>query len=141
MSIQPLTGKRATVMRQLLPGDIIWRNIRLATMDPQRQTPYGLVDNHALIVREGGIVDIVPQAQLPVSGDNIHDMQGRLVTPGLIDCHTHLIFAGNRADEWEQRLNGVSYQHISAQGAASMPRCPQPAPVRRKRSTCWRVNG
>ncbi|AGR57940.1 MAG TPA: imidazolonepropionase [Salmonella bongori] len=103
-------------MRQLLPGDIIWRNIRLATMDPQRQTPYGLVDNHALIVREGGIVDIVPQAQLPVSGDNIHDMQGRLVTPGLIDCHTHLIFAGNRADEWEQRLNGVSYQHISAQG-------------------------
>ncbi|VDZ80034.1 imidazolonepropionase [Salmonella bongori] len=36
-------------MRQLLPGDIIWRNIRLATMDPQRQTPYGLVDNHALI--------------------------------------------------------------------------------------------
>lgn len=103
-------------MRQLLPGDIIWRNIRLATMDPQRQTPYGLVDNHALIVREGGIVDIIPQAQLPVSGDNIHDMQGRLVTPGLIDCHTHLIFAGNRADEWEQRLNGVSYQHISAQG-------------------------
>lgn len=85
-------------------------------MDPQRQGPYGLVDNQALIVREGHICDIVPQTQLPVSGDNIHNMQGRLVTPGLIDCHTHLVFAGNRAGEWEQRLNGASYQHISAQG-------------------------
>lgn len=85
-------------------------------MDPQRQAPYGLVDNQALIVREGYICDIVPETQLPVSGDNIHDMQGRLVTPGLIDCHTHLVFAGNRAAEWEQRLNGASYQHISAQG-------------------------
>lgn len=85
-------------------------------MDPQRQAPYGLVDNQALIVREGHICDIVPETQLPVSGDNIHDMQGRLVTPGLIDCHTHLVFAGNRAAEWEQRLNGASYQHISAQG-------------------------
>ncbi|HAB3223251.1 TPA_asm: imidazolonepropionase [Salmonella enterica subsp. enterica serovar Enteritidis] len=103
-------------MRQLLPGDTVWRNIRLATMDPQRQAPYGLVDNQALIVREGHICDIVPETQLPVSGDNIHDMQGRLVTPGLIDCHTHLVFAGNRAAEWEQRLNGASYQHISAQG-------------------------
>ncbi len=85
-------------------------------MDPQQQALYGLVDNQALIVREGHICDIVPETQLPVSGDNIHDMQGRLVTPGLIDCHTHLVFAGNRAAEWEQRLNGASYQHISAQG-------------------------
>ncbi|EBE2300511.1 imidazolonepropionase, partial [Salmonella enterica] len=57
-------------MRQLLPGDTVWRNIRLATMDPQRQAPYGLVDNQALIVREGHICDIVPETQLPVSGDN-----------------------------------------------------------------------
>lgn len=40
----------------------------------------------------------------------------KLITPGLIDCHTHLVFGGNRAGEWEQRLNGVSYQQISAQG-------------------------
>ncbi|EIV2234635.1 imidazolonepropionase, partial [Salmonella enterica] len=44
MSIQPMTGKRATGMRQLLPGDTVWRNIRLATMDPQQQALYGLVD-------------------------------------------------------------------------------------------------
>lgn len=44
------------------------------------------------------------------------DLDGRLVTPGLIDCHTHLVFGGDRAAEWEQRLNGVSYQTISAQG-------------------------
>lgn len=49
-------------------------------MDPQQQALYGLVDNQALIVREGHICDIVPETQLPVSGDNIHDMQGRLVT-------------------------------------------------------------
>lgn len=84
-------------------------------MDPQRQAPYGLVDNRALIVREGHICDIVPETQLPVSGDNIHDMQGRLVTPGLIDCHTHLVFAGNRAAGGSSG-NGASYQHIGAQG-------------------------
>ncbi|VDZ80033.1 imidazolonepropionase [Salmonella bongori] len=65
-----------------------------------------------------------------------------LVTPGLIDCHTHLIFAGNRADEWEQRLNGVSYQHISAQGGGIQCHgVRNPRLSGRKRSTCWRVNG
>lgn len=85
-------------------------------MDPERDTPYGLVDGHALIVRQGKIRDIVPESSLYLTHDNTLDMQGRLITPGLIDCHTHLVFGGNRAGEWEQRLNGVSYQQISAQG-------------------------
>ncbi|WP_045441145.1 imidazolonepropionase [Citrobacter sp. S-77] len=103
-------------MQQFFPDDAIWRNVRLATMDPERDTPYGLVDDHALIVRQGKIRDIVPESSLYLTHDNTFDMQGRLITPGLIDCHTHLVFGGNRAGEWEQRLNGVSYQQISAQG-------------------------
>ncbi|MES3498975.1 imidazolonepropionase [Citrobacter portucalensis] len=103
-------------MQQFFPDDVIWRNVRLATMDPERGTPYGLVDGHALIVRQGKIRDIVPESSLYLTHDNTFDMQGRLITPGLIDCHTHLVFGGNRAGEWEQRLNGVSYQQISAQG-------------------------
>lgn len=103
-------------MQQFFPDDAIWRNVRLATMDPERDTPYGLVDGHALIVRQGKIRDIVPESSLYLTHDNTLDMQGRLITPGLIDCHTHLVFSGNRAGEWEQRLNGVSYQQISAQG-------------------------
>ncbi|WP_219352389.1 imidazolonepropionase [Citrobacter sp. Colony219] len=103
-------------MQQFFPDDAIWRNVRLATMDPECGTPYGLVDGHALIVRQGKIRDIVPESSLYLTHDNTFDMQGRLITPGLIDCHTHLVFGGNRAGEWEQRLNGVSYQQISAQG-------------------------
>ena len=103
-------------MQQFFPDDVIWHNVRLATMDPERGTPYGLVDGHALIVRQGKIRDIVPESSLYLTHDNTFDMQGRLITPGLIDCHTHLVFGGNRAGEWEQRLNGVSYQQISAQG-------------------------
>ena len=103
-------------MQQFFPDDVIWRNVRLATMDPERGTPYGLVDGHALIVRQGKIRDIVPESSLYLTHDNTFDMQGRRITPGLIDCHTHLVFGGNRAGEWEQRLNGVSYQQISAQG-------------------------
>lgn len=103
-------------MQQFFPDDVIWRNVRLATMDPERGTLYGLLDGHALIVRQGKIRDIVPESSLYLTHDNTLDMQGRLITPGLIDCHTHLVFGGNRAGEWEQRLNGVSYQQISAQG-------------------------
>ena len=103
-------------MQQFFPDDAIWRNVRLATMDPECGTPYGLVDGHALIVRQGKIRDIVPESSLYLTHDNTFNMQGRLITPGLIDCHTHLVFGGNRAGEWEQRLNGVSYQQISAQG-------------------------
>lgn len=98
----------------LAATDIIWRNARLATFDPERATPYGLLDQHDLVIRDGHILAILPCGE--ATGGIVHDACGRLITPGLIDCHTHLVFGGNRAAEWEQRLNGVSYQEISAQG-------------------------
>jgi len=96
--------------------DIIWHNARLATFDPNHTQPYGLLEHHALVVRDGRIVEILPEAALGSRKGKRIDLQGRLVTPGLIDCHTHLVFGGSRATEWEQRLNGVSYQTISANG-------------------------
>ena len=114
MSIQPMTSE--SPMLQLHPDDVIWRNLRLATLDPSHGTPYGLLENRALIVRGETILAIVPEPDLPADLPRAIDLEGRLVTPGLIDCHTHLVFGGDRAAEWEQRLNGVSYQTISAQG-------------------------
>lgn len=107
---------QVTIMSIQISPDVIWRNARLATLDPSQEQPYGLVDNCALVVRNGRIVAIVPETELPSTLNDQRDLGGRLVTPGLIDCHTHLVFAGNRAREWEQRLNGVSYQSISASG-------------------------
>jgi imidazolonepropionase len=104
------------LMSEPADSNVIWHNARLATFDPKQPQPYGLVEHHALIVREGRIVGIIPESSLgSIKGKRI-DLQGRLVTPGLIDCHTHLVFGGSRATEWEQRLNGVSYQTISANG-------------------------
>ncbi|MEH0886044.1 imidazolonepropionase [Enterobacter sp. UNJFSC 003] len=103
-------------MQQLHPDDVLWRNARLATMVTDAPEPYGLTERSAIVVRGQAILAVVPESALPSGHRNSVDLGGRLVTPGLIDCHTHLVFGGNRAAEWEQRLKGVSYQAISAQG-------------------------
>ncbi len=89
---------------------------RIATMSTGSAAPYGLVENHDLIVRDKQIIAIVPTKDTEINDCQIIDVKGRLITPGLIDCHTHLVFGGDRAAEWEQRMNGVSYETISAQG-------------------------
>ncbi|MBM7356626.1 UNVERIFIED_ORG: imidazolonepropionase [Enterobacter sp. JUb101] len=114
MSIQLMTSGRP--MQQLHPDDVIWHHARLATLNPDNPEPYSMQENVALIVRGEKILALIPEADIPVNHANQIDLEGRLVTPGLIDCHTHLVFGGDRAAEWEQRLNGVSYQTISAQG-------------------------
>ncbi len=105
-----------SLMSEHTDTDVIWHNARLATFDPNHAQPYGLLEHHALVVRDGRIVEILPEAALASRKGKRIDLQGRLITPGLIDCHTHLVFGGSRATEWEQRLNGVSYQTISANG-------------------------
>ncbi|MBV8679283.1 MAG: imidazolonepropionase [Aquitalea sp.] len=96
----------------------LWRNARLATLDVCHDAPYGALDGHALLVEDGRIAAVLPEAQLDLAAfdGEVVDAQGRWITPGFIDCHTHLVYGGNRAAEWEKRLNGVPYQQIAAEG-------------------------
>jgi len=97
--------------------DRIWRNARLATMAPGRPG-LGPVDDGLIACRDGLIVFAGPAAEAPAALDalEIIDCEGRWITPGLIDCHTHLVYAGDRAGEFEQRLRGVSYEEIARAG-------------------------
>jgi len=96
----------------------IWIHVHLATLDPALEESYGRLFDQALGVRDGRIVAIGPMAELEglTLSAEIIDAEGRWLTPGLIDPHTHLIFAGNRAAEFEQRLLGASYEEISRNG-------------------------
>jgi imidazolonepropionase len=92
----------------------VWRNCHAATM---AQGKYSVVERAAIVTRENRIEWIGPEEKLPPTGDaGEHDLGGAWVTPGLIDCHTHLVFGGNRSLEFEQRLQGVDYATIAAQG-------------------------
>ena len=103
--------------------DRIWRNARLATMaGSPADGGLGLVDNGLIACANGrilyaGAVDAAPR---DLEAPEAVDCRGRLITPGLIDCHTHLVYAGNRAHEFEQRLKGVSYEAIARQGGGIM---------------------
>lgn len=96
--------------------DGVIRNALIATIDGDG---LGLIRDGAIAWRDGRIAWLGPAAALPASGHAdlpITDAGGRLVTPGLIDCHTHLVFAGNRVHEFEQRLEGASYEAIARAG-------------------------
>lgn len=94
--------------------DSLWRGAHVATMKDGR---YSTIENAAIGVVGGRIVWLGEALQLPnYQAKQEHDLKGGWITPGLIDCHTHLVFGGNRAGEFEQRLNGVSYQAIAKQG-------------------------
>ncbi|WP_339100691.1 imidazolonepropionase [Pseudomonas atacamensis] len=92
----------------------LWQHCHVATM---ANGAYSIIED-AAIVTSGTLIEwIGPRTQLP-SGEYpaVNDLQGAWVTPGLIDCHTHTVFGGNRSGEFEQRLQGVSYAEIAAQG-------------------------
>jgi imidazolonepropionase len=95
----------------------LWTNCRIATM-AQGAAPYGLVEDAALLVRDGRIAWVGLRSDLPGEQrwDAEHDAGGALVTPGLIDCHTHLVYGGDRANEFELRLQGASYEEIARAG-------------------------
>ncbi|MEX5506930.1 imidazolonepropionase [Pseudomonas putida] len=92
----------------------LWQHCHVATMAEGR---YSVIEDAAIVTRAGLIEWIGPRAELaPLDTDRTVDLGGAWVTPGLIDCHTHAVFGGNRSGEFEQRLQGVSYAEIAAQG-------------------------
>ena len=101
-----------------MTGLTLWRNSRLATLAGDR--PWGLVEDGALLVEGDQLAWVGPLTDLPRElrarvGEE-HDLSGALVTPGLVDCHTHLIYGGQRAREFELRLQGASYEEIAHAG-------------------------
>ncbi len=96
--------------------DSIWLNVHLATMSEPHC--YGEIRDGAIAVKDGLIAWLGPRSALPLeySAAAVHDGKGAWLTPGLIDCHTHIVYAGNRSNEFEDRLNGVSYEEIARRG-------------------------
>lgn len=95
--------------------DSVWVNVNLATMDDTAS--YGEIRDGALAVRDGKIAWVGARADLPAHQAEVtHDGAGGWMTPGLIDCHTHIVYAGNRSDEFEDRLNGATYEDIARRG-------------------------
>ncbi|QDP21318.1 imidazolonepropionase [Bradyrhizobium cosmicum] len=97
--------------------DRIWHNARLATMRADRPD-LGEIEHGVIAIRGGHIVYAGAAADFPVDADAIKrvDCEGRWITPGLVDCHTHLVYGGNRAHEFELRLKGASYEEIARAG-------------------------
>jgi imidazolonepropionase len=98
--------------------DALWLDCHLATMAGPE--PYGIITDGALAVKDGRIAWIGPAVELPAGAEEragvVHRLNNAWVTPGLIDCHTHLVYAGNRAEEFEMRLNGATYEEIARAG-------------------------
>jgi imidazolonepropionase len=101
------------------PPARLFRNARLATFDPAREG-IGVVERGAIAAKDGRIVFAGTEAELPSRFSDgppeIVDCEGRWITPGLIDCHTHLVYAGDRAHEFELRLKGATYEEIARAG-------------------------
>jgi imidazolonepropionase len=98
----------------------LWTNCTAATMRLDASVPYGLIEDAALVVEGAALRWVGPRSELPpellARCTQQHDAAGALITPGLIDCHTHLVYGGDRAHEFELRLNGATYEEIARSG-------------------------
>src|SRR5881392_199971 len=97
--------------------DTVWLDARLVTLAPG-MPGLAVIERGAIAAKDGRIAFAGPAADLPNGWDAPQRiaLDGRWVTPGLIDCHTHLVYAGDRAHEFEMRLAGASYQEIARAG-------------------------
>ena len=92
----------------------LWQHCHVATMAHGK---YSIIEDAAMVTADSLIEWIGPRSEVPTADyAQVQDLQGAWVTPGLIDCHTHTVFGGNRSGEFEQRLEGVSYAEIAAKG-------------------------
>jgi imidazolonepropionase len=98
-------------------ADLIIKNVNIMTMSEGADIPYGLIEDAAIAVANGKVVWCGSVTSMPVfEAKQVLNGEGKFLSPGLIDCHTHLVFGGNRANEFEMRLTGVSYEEIAKQG-------------------------
>jgi imidazolonepropionase len=89
----------------------------VATMDPAVPGAFGAIENGAIGIQDGRIVRVGKRTELAgYQARKVEPLHGAWITPGLVDCHTHLVFGGNRAGEFEQRLEGATYEEIAAAG-------------------------
>jgi imidazolonepropionase len=97
--------------------DRLLTGCNIATMDPAVPRPFGAIEDGAIAIQDGRIVRIGRRVELAgMRARSVEPLGGAWVTPGLIDCHTHLVFGGNRAGEFEQRLHGATYEEIARAG-------------------------
>jgi len=97
--------------------DRLLTNCHVATMDPAVPGAFGAIEDAAIGIQDGRVVRIGRRIELAgYRATRIDNLGGAWITPGLVDCHTHLVFGGNRAGEFEQRLNGASYEEIAKAG-------------------------
>ncbi|MEO7205488.1 MAG: imidazolonepropionase, partial [Steroidobacteraceae bacterium] len=98
--------------------DQVWLGANIATM--AGSAPYGIIQNAALAVKGERIAWLGSaeegRQRAQAQGASLHDVRGQWITPGLIDCHTHLVYGGNRVAEFEQRLCGATYEDIARAG-------------------------
>lgn len=96
-------------------GYQLWRNLRLVTY---RDNATDIIEGAAILVKGGRVVFAGAEGDLPAQASPAEsvDLEGRLVTPALIDCHTHLVYGGNRAREFEMRLEGATYEEVARAG-------------------------
>ena len=110
--------ERAKHRQHMNQNSTLWSNAQIASFAGSK--PWGWIDDGAIVTRDGTVEWVGHLADLPLTQrgaiDSEHDLNGACVTPALVDCHTHLIYAGNRAREFELRLQGASYEEIAKAG-------------------------
>jgi imidazolonepropionase len=127
--------------------DYVFLNANLATM--REGSPYGAITDGVVAVTNQMISWVGPRADWRDRAREEHDARGAWITPGLIDCHTHLVYAGNRAHEFEQRLKGATYEEIARAGggilstvkATRAAREDELFQVAQKRLSRWQAEG
>ncbi len=116
LAISVASASRGNRTLEVLTCDRLWRNARLATLATSGDG-FGIVERGAIACKDGHIVYAGEEAAMPaLAAAETIDCEGRWITPGLIDCHTHLVYGGNRSREFEMRLGGVGYEEIARAG-------------------------
>jgi len=99
-----------------MTADLLILDCHVATMEADG-VAYGAIEDAAILIEDGKVVWVGPRTDLPTTeARETHLLEGCWVTPGLIDCHTHLVFGGDRSGEFEKRLGGATYEEIARAG-------------------------